>query len=587
MFEKILSITKNYAIVQISNNISDDILNYNVILEDKEKKILGEIDEVINNEAKISFLGEFIDGRFYSGIIRRPTLSSTIRIINKQELGELVGDNDSRTMILGLSPLYNNYPIKVNINEMFSNHMAIFGNTGSGKTCGVARIIQNFFNMKDKIPFNSNIFIFNNTSEYDAAFRNIHSINNNFNYKLYTTDKTDSSGNQIKIPLWIMDVDDYANLLDITDYFQINIIEKMLSLVSVFARNDEESIRYKNHLIAKAIISVLYSNQVAAKIRDQIFNILQDCYTKELNLDAEVPGIGYTREFRKCFDIDNHGEFVERILVTKYIQSFIDNNTKWNEDYVPIYFTLDQLEIALNFALISEGLLLNEKSYSEAIALKVKLHTINNSSSKEFFNVPNFISTEQYINSMLTTNDGNGRVQIVNFVLEEIDDRLAKALVKIISRILFKFEKKLQPRGAMPIHLMLEEAHRYVQRDKDLDILGYNIFERIAKEGRKFGVIMDLITQRPTELSETVLSQCSNFIIFKLNHPTDLEYIKKMVPNISSDVIEKQKSLQSGTCVAFGRMMRIPMIVKMQMPNPEPQSANASIYDKWIVEWKS
>ena len=587
MFEKILSITKNYAIVQISNNISDDILNYNVILEDKEKKILGEIDEVINNEAKISFLGEFIDGRFYSGIIRRPTLSSMIRIINKQELGELVGDNDSRTMILGLSPLYNNYPIKVNINEMFSNHMAIFGNTGSGKTCGVARIIQNFFNMKDKIPFNSNIFIFNNTSEYDAAFRNIHSINNNFNYKLYTTDKTDSSGNQIKIPLWIMDVDDYANLLDITDYFQINIIEKMLSLVSVFARNDEESIRYKNHLIAKAIISVLYSNQVAAKIRDQIFNILQDCYTKELNLDAEVPGIGYTREFRKCFDIDNHGEFVERILVTKYIQSFIDNNTKWNEDYVPIYFTLDQLEIALNFALISEGLLLNEKSYSEAIALKVKLHTINNSSSKEFFNVPNFISIEQYINSMLTTNDGNGRVQIVNFVLEEIDDRLAKALVKIISRILFKFEKKLQPRGAMPIHLMLEEAHRYVQRDKDLDILGYNIFERIAKEGRKFGVIMDLITQRPTELSETVLSQCSNFIIFKLNHPTDLEYIKKMVPNISSDVIEKQKSLQSGTCVAFGRMMRIPMIVKMQMPNPEPQSANASIYDKWIVEWKS
>ena len=586
MFEKILSITKNYAIVKISNNISDDILNYNVILEDKEKKILGEIEEVIDSNAKISFLGEFIDGHFYSGIIRRPTLNSNIRIINKQELGELVGDNDNRTMILGISPLYNNYPIKVNINEMFSNHMAIFGNTGSGKTCGVARIIQNFFNMKDKIPFNSNIFIFNNTSEYDAAFRDIHSINNNFNYKLYTTDKSDSSGNQIRIPLWIMDVDDYANLLDVSDYFQINIIEKMLSLVSIFARNDEESMRYKNHLIAKAIISVLYSNQVAAKIRDQIFNILQDCNTKELNLDAEVPGIGYTREFRKCFDIDNHGEFVERILVTKYIQSFIDNNTKWSEDFVPIYFTLDQLEIALNFTLISEGLLLNEKSYSEAIALKVKLHSINNSSNKEFFNVPSYITVEQFINSMLVTRE-NGRVQIVNFVLEEVDDRLAKALVKILSRILFKFEKKLQPRGAMPIHIMLEEAHRYVQRDNDINILGYNIFERIAKEGRKFGVIMDLITQRPTELSETVLSQCSNFIIFKLNHPSDLEYVKKMVPNISADVIEKQKSLQSGTCVAFGRMMRIPMIVKMQMPNPAPQSSNASIYDKWFVEWKA
>ena len=94
-------------------------------------------------------------------------------------------------------------------------------------------------------------------------------------------------------------------------------------------------------------------------------------------------------------------------------------------------------------------------------------------------------------------------------------------------------------------HVLLEEAHRYVQNDNDNYLLGYNIFERIAKEGRKFGMVMDLITQRPTELSETVLSQCSNFIIFKLNHPTDLEYIRKMVPNISADVIEKQKSFSS------------------------------------------
>ena len=96
MFERILSITKNYAIVKVSNNIIDDILNYNVILEDSNKKILGEIDEVVNSEAKISFLGEYIDNRFFSGIIRRPTLNAKIRIINRQELGELVGDNDSK-----------------------------------------------------------------------------------------------------------------------------------------------------------------------------------------------------------------------------------------------------------------------------------------------------------------------------------------------------------------------------------------------------------------------------------------------------------------------------------------------------------
>ena len=585
MFKEIVVISKNYAIVKIDNVIKDDLLNLNVVFEEQNKNILGEIEEINNDEVKINFLGEFNNGKYYDGIIRKPSISSNIRIINADELAELTGYNNPTNMLLGLSPLYNNSPIKINIDDMWSNHTAIFGNTGSGKTYGVARIVQNLFTMPNYIPFNSIIFIFNNTDEYDNAFRSINNYNFNFNYKMFTTN-TEQNDNLLKIPLWLMSTDDYANLLNVTDYSQIMIIEKMLAYVSLFAKNDEESNKYKNHLIASAIVSVMYSNQVSARIRDQIFSILTNCHTKELNLDVEVPGVGYTRSFRKCFDIDSQGQFVERILVSEYINKFIDNETVWKEDYVPTYFTIDDLEVALNFTLISEGLLLNEKSYSEATALKVKLHTIANSSMRKYFEYDKFVTINEFISSLILVGT-NKRAQIINFVLENIDDRFAKNLVKIYSRILFNFLKRLPTRGGMPIHIMLEEAHRYVQRDSDIDILGYNIFERIAKEGRKFGVVMDLITQRPTELSETVLSQCSNFIIFKINHPSDLEYIEKMVPNISSDVIEKQKSLQSGTCVAFGKMMKIPMIVKMQLPNPTPQSSNANVFDKWMIQWKS
>ena len=585
MFREITSISKNYALVKLSGNVNEDILNFNVIFEEPNKKILGEIEEIIDDKVRITFLGEFIDNRFYSGIIRKPSLASVVRLINQEELNELVGANDKYSMKLGLSPLYNNYPIRINIDSMFSNHSAIFGNTGSGKTYGVARLVQNLFTMKDKIPFNSNFFIFNNTSEYDNAFKSINNFNVNFNYKLYSTNEENGS-NMIKLPLWLLNVDDYANLLDATEYTQISVIEKMLSLVSVFARNDEESHRYKNHLLAKAILGIMYSNQLPARVRDQIFTIMEDCHTEELNLDFEVPGVGYTRQFRKCFELDSQGQFVERILIVGYIEQFIDNNTKWNEDYRPVFFTLDDLEIALNFALISEGLLLNEKSYAEGTALKVKLHTLNNSSYSKFFNYPNFCNTAQFISDIILVNE-NKRAQIINFVLEDVDDRFAKAVVKIYSRILFRFTKSMTNRGSMPIHIMLEEAHRYVQKDLDNSILGYNIFERIAKEGRKFGLVLDLVTQRPTELSETVISQCSNFLIFKINHPTDLDYIRKMVPNISADVIEKQKSLQSGTCVAFGPMMKIPMIVKMELPDPVPQSANASIYKNWMIDWNN
>lgn len=584
MFKEITAISKNYAMVRIENVSNEDLLNMNLVFEDNGKKILGEVEEIEGNQIKVNFLGEFIEGKFNSGIIRKPTLTSTVRMINKEELAELVGENDNASMVLGLSPLYNDYPIKINIDDMWSNHSAIFGNTGSGKTYGVSRLVQNLFTIPDKIPFNSNIFIFNNTDEYDNAFKSINNFNSNFNYKLYTVNG--SSGNPIKLPLWLLTVDDYANILDVTDYSQLAVIEKMLSLVSAFARNDGDSLRYKNHLIASAITSVLYTNQTPGRIRDQIFSILEGCHTDDLNLDVEVPGVGYTRNFRKCFEIDSKGEFAERVLIAEYIQKFVDNTTVWNEDYVPTFFTLDDLEIALNFALISEGLLLNEKTSADAMALKVKLHTINNSSYKSIFECSNFCSVSEFITGIIMI-DNTRRAQIVNFVLEEVDDRFAKALVKVYCRIIFKFSKSLQNRGAMPIHLMLEEAHRYVQKDFDLDILGYNIFERIAKEGRKFGVILDLITQRPTELSETVISQCTNFLIFKITHPSDLEYIRKMVPNISADVIEKQKALQSGTCVAFGKMMKIPMIVKMQRANPEPHSSNASIYNKWMVEWKN
>jgi len=145
------------------------------------------------------------------------------------------------------------------------------------------------------------------------------------------------------------------------------------------------------------------------------------------------------------------------------------------------------------------------------------------------------------------------------------------------------FGKTNEPRASIPIHIMLEEAHRYVREDTDQELIGYNIFERIAKEGRKHGVILDLITQRPTDLNGNVISQLDNFIIFKITHPLDLEYIEKMIPNMSEEIINKQKSLQPGTCVAFGRILKIPMIIKMEKANPAPSSSNADIYNNWML----
>ena len=207
------------------------------------------------------------------------------------------------------------------------------------------------------------------------------------------------------------------------------------------------------------------------------------------------------------------------------------------------------------------------------------MHSLVISNNATYFSYPNYINLESYI-STLVSHQG-GKAQIVNFNLEDIDDSIAKVITKIMTRMLFDFTKKLRVRASIPFHIFLEEAHRYVQNDIDNYLIGYNIFERVAKEGRKYGLIFNLISQRPVEISETVISQCSSFLIFKMNHPRDLDYIKKMLPNISSEIVEMQKSLQPGNCVAFGKAFKIPLIIRMDLPNPEPSSSNCDVVNRW------
>ena len=212
--------------------------------------------------------------------------------------------------------------------------------------------------------------------------------------------------------------------------------------------------------------------------------------------------------------------------------------------------------------------------------INFEINSIINSNIGSYFNYPSYITAEQYISSLVAM-PNRRKAQIININLEDVDDVYAKVMVKIMARILYEFCKTRTQRASIPFHLFLEEAHRYIQKDTDTFLIGYNIFERIAKEGRKYGVILGLISQRPVELSDTVISQCSNFLIFKMNHPVDVDYIRKMVPNISDEIVEKQKTLQSGTCLGFGMAFRIPLIVKMEMPNPAPWSGNCDVVSIW------
>ena len=158
---------------------------------------------------------------------------------------------------------------------------------------------------------------------------------------------------------------------------------------------------------------------------------------------------------------------------------------------------------------------------------------------------------------------------------------MSAVITKVFTRLIFDFCKTLPTRASLPFHILMDEAHRYVRNDNDQYLIGYNIFERVAKEGRKYGVLMGIISQRPVELSETVVSQLSNFMIFKTNHPRDVDYIKRIIPNINAEVVDKQKGLQSGICLAFGTAFKIPLTIKMELPNPMINAENCDVVRNW------
>lgn len=581
MFDRIIYISDHSANIKLKDaeNIAINLMNLHLVFEDKDKKILGEVDDLDQDVVRARFLGEIVDGRLIGGTIRKPSLDATIRVIDQSEIPMIVGADKQGFMRFGVSPFYNDFPVYLDVNNFFSNHFAIFGNSGSGKSCGVSRLVQNMFHDERLFPYKANILLFDSSGEYYNAFSNLNSINPNYHYRFYSTNEVDGVGEKLRLPIWLLNASDLALLLQATNHSQLPIIERMLKLALVFSQTDMDANNYKNHLIAKAIMTILYTNETSPNKRNEIFSILASCSTPQFNLEAPVQGIGYTRKFRECFLIDSQGQFSESVLLTEYVSSFIKDEYDNYEPHGGVFYSLDTLEKALNFTLISEGWLRNENTYGDAVTIKVRLHALIVGEYAKFFDVPDYVSLESYLSSMLINN--GRKYQMVNINLDDVDDDFAKVITKIYSRLVFEFAKGLQDRASIPFHIIVEEAHRYIQNDTDRFLIGYNIFERIAKEGRKYGVLLGLISQRPVELSDTVISQCSNFLIFKMNHPVDVDYIRKMVPNISDEIVEKQKTLQAGTCLGFGMAFKIPLICKLEMPDPAPWSGNCDVVTIW------
>lgn len=575
MFGKIKRINNNEVTIEnISGKAISSLIGCHVIFLEDSRRIVGEVTYIDEVEAKILLVGEIINNVFNAGIIKKPSGIAPVRVINKDELELIIGKSEiqKENLLLGTSSIYKTFNVSVPLNDIFANHLAIIGNTGSGKSCGVARMLQNLFFINK--PINSHIVLFDAYGEYVETFKNINNLG--LNFASFSGNSKNGKEYQLKFPAWFLDVDDLALLLRVSSPDQLPVLKKSLKLVKIFKSNTPEIKRYKNDIIAKCLMDILTSGRSSSTIRDQVIAVLTHYNTEDLNLDSTIHQPGYDRTFRQCLLIDDSGKMNAIFEVMKFLQQFENIDLESIDIVDAMCYSLEDLYSALEFSLISEGTINNDIIYKEMNILKTRLQSIINSDNKHIFNVDEYIGKEEFVRDMFIKNN------LVNIDLSDIDDDFAKVLTKIYSKLLFNYTTSLEKRGSLSFNIILEEAHRYVQNDNDINIIGYNIFDRITKEGRKYGTLLTFITQRPSELSTTSLSQCANFIVFRVFHPADLDIVRTMSTNVSMANIEQIKSLSPGSAFAFGVGFKIPTLVNFELPNPIPESTSVNVKNIWF-----
>jgi len=167
--------------------------------------------------------------------------------------------------------------------------------------------------------------------------------------------------------------------------------------------------------------------------------------------------------------------------------------------------------------------------------------------------------------------------------MNAVEDEVVELVASVIARMTFRALRRAEPRNRFPVHLLLEEAHRYVaERNSGFSIDATSVYERIAKEGRKYGLFLMVASQRTSELSKTVLSQCSNFVIHRIQNPDDLSQIRQMTPFISDNVLKRLPSLPKQHALIFGTAVNLPTTFKVLDANPIPLSDDAKIRELWF-----
>lgn len=244
----------------------------------------------------------------------------------------------------------------------------------------------------------------------------------------------------------------------------------------------------------------------------------------------------------------------------------------------PVYYSLAEVRSRIEYLDSEKGGPFEGKFARFLVQLDTKL----NDPRYDFMFKPRLYIHSSTIEELLAKMfglDGSSKITIMDMSGVPFD--IVNTIVSLVARLAFDFNFWNTNRREFPILLVFEEAHNYLSANGEGTRAARRTIERIAKEGRKYGVSCMIVSQRPSEISETILSQCNNFVVMRLTNPVDQNYVRRLVADTYPGLENLLPSLRQGEALVVGDAVPMPLRVQLDPPDPQPTSADIKFFDKW------
>ena len=510
-------------------------------------------------------IGNIIKEKFEYGIERYPLLGDEVYLASKEELNKILGNdleiNENNFIIGELSNKKGYYP-KINIDNFFTTHISILGNTGSGKSTTIKTIIKKLSEKIDKNlkKENINFYIFDIHNEYT-------------NISSELSNKT--SLEEISIPLELLKKEDWLNLVLPSTAVQLPILINTLKLGNLLENSQAGLTDWIKVYCAKKLYGSQQTDAVAK--RSKIISFLSEIDDENIkeslsSYDSKYSNFS-TQIVEKNF-LNSLDNYILKYIGENTAEEFLYVNLRDAEVSIKDIMTL---KIALDTILsIEEAKGGNQiRNYCSPLITRVD-NLINQYSKTLFSNDKNKLNK---FNLLLAHK--NKAFEIINCSGYDNHDLLF--ITSFILNNIYEREKNNRKKNKKKlIHFIFDEAHTYIS--ENIDIMNFNpiaVFEKIAKEGRKFGIFMILSSQRPSELSKTVLSQCNNFILHRIRNNIDLEQMRKSIPYILDAQLLRLSYLKTGHALVVGEGFNIQLELKIHNDIEDKSSETFKPSEVW------